>query len=396
MKRSITAALILSTLLAACTPPDNTPPKVQDPAATAPTAPVAGQAQEITQLPVQAQSAALTIDSMTTPGPDMDPDLLALFTSLGLVRAQPLTMSISSPATLGKELARSLGRGPVGLQSIQVEPIRRQPMQTGTTTVSPSGVYSYSAQPTDKLIMDDQLRGFYMEVDWYAGGAPSVWVEHMEYGGIVQTEVFTKATGLLKRAGTLAAQATVSMTPGDCLFTTGPTALKFDGWAGKQTAPAAKAALDYAWTDAGIKFSASATYKTRSRTADMSAALDIRGTTANRCDLNTFSFTPTRMDASATVSVPNQTAESKVYLRDLGNLTISASAMKAQNPFQAIQGNVNASLTYDGKVAVTAFGPLADGSDLNMQPGDQVQVKYVKNGVLVETDLPTALGELQP
>ena len=200
--------------------------------------------------------------------------------------------------------------------------------------------------------------------------------------------------GTITRAGILAAQGDLTLAPGDCFFLVGPTALTFSGWAGKQSTPAAKTSLDYAWTDAGIKASASAEYKTKSLAAKMSADLDLRGTTMNRCNPNTFTFTPTRADLNTSLKIPDQTAEARLYLRDLSNLTFSADAMRAQNPLQSIKGSVNASVKYNGAAALSAFGPLADGGDLDLQPGDQVKVKYVKNGVLVEKNLPEALADL--
>ncbi|PNY81957.1 hypothetical protein [Deinococcus koreensis] len=395
MKLLPTLALTsLTLLLAACGPQGGTqPPVTQDPATIAPTSPTA-QSLDVRQVPVKAQEATVTVSGMIDPA-DMDPDLAALVAALG-GPSQPVTLSLDSPARLGQELLRSMGRGPRGLQGLVTTPIRREPMQTGTQTISRAGVSSYSPEPRDKLVLDNQYSGFYMEVDWHLGGAPSVWVEHTDYAGLVQTEVFTKASAILKRGGTLAAQATMSLTPGACFFLVGPTALSFDGWAGKQASPAAKAVLDYAWTDAGITAGASAQYKTRTRSASLDAALDIRGKTENRCDPRTFSFTPTRADLSGSVKLPGQEVEARVYLRDLGNLTFSATALNARNPFQQIRGSLNAGVKYNGAAALSAFGPLADGGDLDLQPGDQVRVKYVRNGVLVEKNLPEALADLQP
>lgn len=394
MKLCPTLALsALTLLLAACGPQNNGTTPATDPATVAPTSPTT-QSLDMRQVPVKAQEAAVTLSGMIDPA-DMDPDLAALVAALG-GPSQPMALRIGSPAQLGQELLRSMGRGPRGLQPLVTTPIRRQPMQTGTQTISKTRESSYSPEPRDKLVLDDQYHGIYMEVDWYVGGAPSVWVEHTDYAGLVQTEVFTKASAILKRGGTLAAQAIMNLTPSDCFFLVGPTALKFDGWAGKQASPAAKAALNYAWTDAGIRASASAEYKTKTRMATMSAELDLRGTTTNRCNLSTFSFTPTRADLSTSIRIPKQTAEARLYLRDLGNLSFSADTLRAQNPFQSIKGTLNAGVKYDGQAALSAFGPLADGNDMDFQPGDQVRVKYVKNGVLVDKSLPEALADLQP
>ncbi|WP_291430623.1 hypothetical protein [Deinococcus sp.] len=101
------------------------------------------------------------------------------------------------------------------------------------------------------------------------------------------------------------------------------------------------------------------------------------------------------MGATGTLDIPSHKAELSVYLRDLSNLEISEKAMSAPNALDRIGGTVNAALTFNGKAVVTAFGPLADGSDMNLQPGDQVKFRYVKNGKLVETDYRTAEKDLK-
>ena len=103
----------------------------------------------------------------------------------------------------------------------------------------------------------------------------------------------------------------------------------------------------------------------------------------------------TSADLTGTLDIPSHKTELNVYLRNLSNLEFSEKAMSAPNALDKIGGTVNAAFTFNGKAVVTAFGPLADGRDMDLQPGDQVKFRYVKSGKLIETDFRTAEKDLQ-
>ena len=204
----------------------------------------------------------------------------------------------------------------------------------------------------------------------------------------------TNATGSVTVSGKTVAGLKFNMTPGDCLNTAGPTALTLSGWAGRETNAPVKLDLTYAWTEKDVLLSGSAQYATTKQKVDASMKLNVTGTTRDRCGA-AFTFTPTRADLTGTLDIPSHKTELNVYLRDLSNLEFSEKAMNASNALDRIGGTVNAAMSFNGKAVVTAFGPLADGNDLDLQPGDQVKFRYVKSGKLVEADFRTAEKDLQ-
>lgn len=139
-----------------------------------------------------------------------------------------------------------------------------------------------------------------------------------------------------------------------------------------------------------MQTSGDVTYRTRSRTANAAFNLNVAGTTAGRCDPANFSFTPAQADLSAQLNVPGHEFQARGYLRELKNVVISEHALHAAQPFNSVSGRLNASLTHQGKAALTAFGELANGN-ANPLPGDQVKVQYVQGGQLVTTSLEALL-----
>jgi hypothetical protein len=284
--------------------------------------------------------------------------------------------------SVGQQLAQSFGgQGRV----VALGSTSKIYLPTGTYTVTADGKTTYDAAPTDGYVRIDQKKNIRLAVNWKVRGAPTVWVND----GSAQREVPTEATASLTQGGQATAALNFNMTPGDCLNNAGPTALNLNGYVGSAASPAAKLDLKYAWTEKNLSLSASALFATAS--ANMN--LDVTGTTRNRCG-DAFAFTPTRTDLTGKLSVPGFQAELAVYLRELSNLEISAKAMNAPNPYDRIGGTVNASLKLNGFPFMTAYGPLADGNDANMQPGDQVKVQYIKNGGVVTTDLAGAGQDL--
>lgn len=120
------------------------------------------------------------------------------------------------------------------------------------------------------------------------------------------------------------------------------------------------------------------------------------GNTTNRCDLRSLSFTPTQLDLTASAKVPNHSANLAVYLRDLKNLTLSEAGLRATTWYKDVSGSLNANLNYNGQTVVTATGPLTDGPDLDLYPGDQIVTTYIKDGKLVTSDLAGLLAALKP
>lgn len=389
---------LTSTLLAACGPNNSPVVDPVDPAAVAPAAPVVGQAQDWAQLSTTMQSASSTLKDMTTPGSaDADPILAEL---LSMLSGQMSGLSLNAqPTQLGRNLLAGLtagrlgGHGPLG-GTLQTQGLTDVPLPTGTVTIDANGAVSMTTTPTDGYVIDNKAKGIRMEYAWHVGGAPSTWVSQRQGLVVVRYEVPTAATASATKNGTPVAAATLNMTPGDCPDLMGPTALKVSAWAGKQAAPAAQTNVDYAWTDSGITAKASGAYATKTRASSANINLSLNGTTANRCSPLSFAFTPTRLDFTGNATLPNQQADATLYLRDLKNVVITADVTQAANPFKAVEGNLNANLKYNGAVALSAFGPIQDGNDLDLLPGDQVKVQYVKGGKLIETDLISALKDL--
>lgn len=390
-------------LLASCDRTGRTP---TDPAQKEPAAPVVGQSVEVQEVMGTAQSAAKQMAAMTDPNnPDLDPDLKALLGLLGMGSAPiPLSgglngLDLSGAASFGKNFVQGLGGN--GRVTTQAMTTVKEALPTGTRTINADGTVSETETPTDGFVLVDARSDLRLEAKWKVGGAATVWVDNGQtYDPNTwqwvprQQEVPTNATGSVTVSGKTVAGLKFNMTPGDCLNTAGPTALALSGWAGRETNAPAKLDLTYAWTEKDVLLSGSAQYATTKEKVDASMKLNVTGTTSDRCG-DAFTFTPTRADLTGTLDIPSHKTELNVYLRDLSNLEFSEKAMSAPNALDRIGGTVNAALNFNGKAVVTAFGPLADGNDLDLQPGDQVKFRYVKSGKLVEADFRTAEKDLQ-
>ncbi|GGK97029.1 hypothetical protein [Deinococcus radiotolerans] len=398
MKRTTALLTVTTLLLAACKPT----PTPTNPAQTEPAAPVVGQSLDVQDVMGTAQSAAKQLVAMTDPNsPNMDADLKPLLGLLGMGSApvRPNSLDLSGAASFGKTFVQGLGgHGRVTTQAMAAV---QEALATGTHTYTRNGGYQYSELPRDGYVQIDEQSGVRIETSWKVGGAPTVWVNNgytydSNTGQVLplQQEVPTNATGSVTVSGKTVAGLKFSMTPGDCLNTAGPTALTLSGWAGRETNAPAKLDLTYAWTEKDVLLSGSALYATTREKVAASMKLNVTGTTSDRCG-NAFTFTPTRADLTGMLDIPSHKTELNVYLRDLSNLEFSEKAMSAPNALDKIGGTVNAALTFNGKAVVTAFGPLADGKDMDLQPGDQVKFRYVKSGKLIETDFRTAEKDMQ-
>lgn len=396
MKPSLALLIAGTLLLSACNRPESAPPPVTpvDPAATAPAAPVPGQALDLQKVPGTLQGGADQLAALTNPNnANIDPDLKVLIALLGNRISLP-----TQTGGLGALVQNFGGRGGIGAQGLDA---LQERLPTGTVTYAADGTHSRVSTPTDGYVEIDQRSKTRIEVNWKVGGAATVFVNSgYRYDAQtgqkrpVQQEVPTDATARLLADGKPVAALTFKMTPGDCLNSAGPTALTLNGWAGRDVDAPASVGLNYAWTDQAVSLSASALYRTAAQQVSAALELNVAGTTTNRCNDN-FTFTPTRADLTGTLDIPGYRTDLAVYLRDLSNLKINAEAMRAHNPFAKIGGSVNAGLKFNGQPAMAAFGPLADGADMDLQPGDQVKVQYVKNGALVTTDLDGAVRDIQ-
>lgn len=389
-------------LLAACGPRTGVVTPNPD-VLTAPTAPVPGQATELQDVPAVLDRASGTLAAMLNPAsPDFDPDLAVLFQLLG-VRGSAVPDAPVNPLSLGRDLTRSLTRQGVGkirpLDTSATPVTQENPLPTGTYTLDQAGNVSYSPQPTTGYVMKNLGEGTTFAVDWHVDGAATVWVEYVQGGPYltrIRQEVPTRAGATFSKEGRKLAAAQLGLTPGACLTVAGPEALSLSAWAGReQNAPAALG-LGYAWTDTGITLKANTSYRTRTYSAEAALDLNVRGTTAGRCTPGSLSFTPTRADLSASVKVPGDAAQASLNLRKLNNLVISGAELRAASPFARVTGDMSASVTHNSQPMLTAFGPLADGPDMDLLPGDAVGVRYVQDGKLVETNLAAALRKLFP
>ncbi|MFN4253036.1 hypothetical protein [Deinococcus sp.] len=399
MKRSLALLTVGALLLASCDRTGRTP---TDPAQKEPAAPVVGQSVEVQDVAGTAQSAAKQMAAMTDPNnPDLDPDLktlLGLF-NVGVTPVGPNSLDLSGAASFGKSFVQGIGgKGRVTTQALTTV---QEALPTGTRTINRDGTISESTTPTDGYVLVDARSDLRIQAQWKVGGAATVWVNNgyaYDYNTRQhlprQQEVPTNATGSVTVSGKTVAGLKFSMTPGDCLNTAGPTALTLSGWAGRETNAPVKLDLAYAWTEKDVLLSGSAQYATTREKVAASMKLNVTGTTSDRCGA-AFAFTPTRADLTGTLDIPSHKTELNVYLRDLSNLEFSEKAMSAPNALDRIGGTVNAALNFNGKAVVTAFGPLADGNDMDLQPGDQVKFRYVKSGKLVEADFRTAEKDLQ-
>lgn len=399
MKRSLALLTVGALLLASC---DRTTPTPTDPAQKEPAAPVVGQSLEVQDVAGTAQSAAKQMAAMTDPNnPDLDPDLKALLGlfNVGGAPVRPNSLDLSGAASFGKSFVQGIGgKGRVTTQALTTV---QEALPTGTRTINRDGTISETTTPTDGYVLVDARSDLRIEAKWKVGGAATVWVNNgyrYDYNTRQhlprQQEVPTNATGSVTVSGKTVAGLKFNMTPGDCLNTAGPTALTLSGWAGRETNAPVKLDLTYAWTEKDVLLSGSAQYATTKEKVAASMKLNVTGTTRNRCG-DAFAFTPTRADLTGTLDIPSHKTELNVYLRDLTNLEFSEKAMNASNALDRIGGTVNAAMSFNGKAVVTAFGPLADGNDLDLQPGDQVKFRYVKSGKLVDADFRTAEKDLQ-
>lgn len=398
--KNVVLLSLTSLLIAACgTGTTGTPQARPDPdALTPPAALVVGQATELQQVPATLDRATATLAGLLDPAnPDFDPDLAAVFGALGGtqgVNAEALTTF--SPLGLGRDLTRTLARRGAGTSrplAVTVEPETRQDaLPTGTWTIDGSGSVIYSPEPSTGYAEINRIRGTSLNVDWRVGGAETVWVEYVQGGtSRVRQEVPTRASATFTKGDRTLAAAQLRLTPGACLGTAGPDALSLSGWAGRESNSPAALGLQYAWTDTGIMLKANASYRTQTRRADAALDLDLRGTTAHRCDPARLAFTPTRADLSARVQVPGDEVRAALNLRKLSNLVISGVELGAVSPFARVTGDLSASVQHNAQPMLTAFGPLADGADPDLLPGDQVTVRYVQGGKLVEVKLPDML-----
>ncbi len=381
MNSKLALLTVSALLLASC---GRTPaPAPKDPATVPPSPPVVGKSVELQNVAATTSAAAQQLTALfDVNNPNLDPSLKTL---LGLFSSGSFTgqaLNLNRVGSLGQQLAQSFGgQG----RMVTLASTSKIYLPTGTYTFTTDGKTTYDAAPTDGYVRIDQKKNTRLAVSWKVSGAPTVWVND----GNAQREVPTVATASLTEAGQVTAALNFNMTPGDCLNNAGPTALNLNGYVGSAANPAAKLDLKYAWTEQNLSLNASALFATAS--ADMN--LNVTGTTRDRCD-DAFAFTPTRTDLTGKLQLPGFQAELAVYLRELSNLEISAKALNAPNPYDRIGGTVNASLKLKGSPFMTATGPLADGNDANMQPGDQVKVQYIKNGALMTTDLAGAAQDL--
>ncbi|GGR93969.1 hypothetical protein [Deinococcus sedimenti] len=401
MNRTVALLTVTTLLLAACQKQD-TPkvePKPADPATTTPAPPVVGQSLDLKDVATTAERAAMQFETLTDPAnPDLDPDLKSLM-RLFMPTSGPMSLSLDRPTQIGRQLLdRVTGRSKLSSQSIVVG--IREPLPTGTISLKADGTVSESTTPTDGRVLIDEATGLRVEAKWRVNGAPTVWVDNgTRYDYVkntwvpVQTELPTNASGTISEKGTARAGATFSMTPGGCLNTFGPDALKLNAWAGRQTNAPLSMNLEYSWGAQGLKLTANAQHTTTKNAGSVSVDLSLDGTTANRCT-DTLTFTPSGATLKADLNLPSHKVASAVYLRDVKNVIISDAELKKENFFRNVSGTLNASVAYNGQNMLTASGSIADGNDLDLVPGDQVTVKYVRDGKLVEKTLPGALKDL--
>ncbi|ALW89877.1 hypothetical protein [Deinococcus actinosclerus] len=398
MKRTAVLLTVTTLLLAACTPTP-TPVVEPDPATTVPAAPALGQSLDLKAAPATAEAAAQQFQTLTDPtNPDLDPDLKTLM-GLFAPAGGPMSLSLDQPTKIGRQiLDRVTGQAKLSSQSAVAA--RKYALPTGTTTFKADGTRTYSEAPTDGYVEIEERLGARIDVKWTVGGAATVWMDRGEdydsqTGQMVpvQVELPTNASATISSKGAVRAGATFSMTPGGCLNTFGPEALTLSAWAGRQTNAPLSMTLDYGWGPQGLKLKAAAQHTTTRNAGSVSVDLSLNGTTAGRCT-DTVTFTPTAATLKADLSLPGHKVASAVYLRDVKNVVISDAALKKANFFQNVSGTLNAALSYNDRNVLTASGSIADGTDLDLAPGDQVTVKYVRDGKLVGKTLPDALTDL--
>ncbi|UQN07055.1 hypothetical protein [Deinococcus sp. QL22] len=393
--QSLAALLGLSLALSACNSDPIVEPQPQPEVITQPAGPVVGQATEVQNLPMVADQAANTFSEMLNPASaDFDPDLAAVLEGFGGVMgamgqpAQMRSLKLQSPAQLGRQIGAMLAvRSRSGLGTL-----------AATTTLLPRGTWMVGAQgqltqtsvqPADGYVLMSAGTATTLTAEWEVGGSKTVLIDDSGNltGVAMRVEVPTNARVTLTRGAVKRAAAQMTMTPGACVSITGPDALTLTAWAGREATSPAQLKFSHVWAALGVTTSAEATYLTRSRRATASMTSSISGSTANRCTPATFAFTPTRADLSASVSVPGNQARADLKLRDLTNVVFSDTELKGSNPFSKVTGTLSASAQHNGKAGLSAFGPLADGTDADLLPGDQTNVQFVLHGKLIVTHL---------
>jgi len=393
---SLAVLLGLSLALSACRPDPIVEPLPEPEVFIQPPVPVVGQATELQTLPLVADQAARTFNDMLNPSStDFDPDLTAVLQVLGGVMSgmnQPVGMQ--SPAQLGQQIKGMLtarSRSASGLNTL-----------TATTTLLPRGTWTAGAQgqltqtspqPADGYVLMSAGTVTTLTAEWEVGGSKTVLIDGDGNltGAAMRVEVPTNARVTLTKGAVKRAAAQMTMTPGACVSITGPDALTLTAWAGRESNPPAQLKFSHVWAATGVTTSAEATYQTRTRSASASIKSSIGGSTANRCTPSTFAFTPTRADLSASINVPSNTASADLKLRDLTNVVFSDTELKARNWFSKVTGTLSASAQHNGKAVMSAFGPLVDGADADLLPGDQANVQFVLRGKLVVTNLQAIL-----
>ena len=403
--RKSAAVFLLTALLASCNgvqnPGDPVVPTVpQGEVFVAPSTPVVSADTDLAQTAAVVQRASLQAQSLLS-REALTPALYDALSSLGLLNlfgtanASPAALN---PAVLGRRL---LGNTAVRLNA-QSTTTLDHPLPTGTLQIDAEGyAQQLSAQPTDGFVSIDARSGLTLKAEWKVGGAPTTSFDRTDFTdaqGNVQlsrSELPTSARLSVLRTSTARAiaSATFTMTPGACLGLSGPDALALETWAGTEARQELKASARYAWNTQGVSLAVSSSLTTGKGEASAAVGLALSGSTANRCDQTTLSFTPTKLDASASVSVPNDSLNAELKMRDLGNLVFSADALKVQNPFAKVEGKLQVSADHNGQRFFSAFGPLADGADFDLNPGDGVEVKYVQGGKVVTTNLQALLTQ---
>ncbi|ADV68745.1 hypothetical protein [Deinococcus maricopensis] len=383
--------LLLPALLAACTTPTGTTPPPTTGNFTEPAAPIATSAVDTRNAP--AITADVNADLLAVLSPaNLDADTLAAFAAFSLTgSAFPSQPQSLNPQALGRTLAAALaaGRTPTHATSVSVTP--NVPLPTGTTRRAANGQITRTATPTDGLVYIDDSTGTTATIEWRVSGAPTTSLTLIGEQGTYSVELPTRARLNVTR-GTgrdlqRLAHADFTLAPGACLSSTGPDALTLNAWAGRESEPAARLNVQYAWANSGVTFAVDASLRGTQHNARAKLNVALNGTTTNRCDPNTLTFTPSAVSVNADVTLPKHNAQVSLDVRGLKNIVLSGDTLTAQNPFARIEGQVRGLVDLDGARAASAWGSLQDGPDADLTPGDQVTVRYVRDGAVVTTTL---------
>ncbi|MDP9766349.1 hypothetical protein [Deinococcus enclensis] len=387
-------AVATLTLLAACNPPKPTEPtEPTDPATVAPAAPVAGQSLDLMKIGETAQTTQATVQAMTDPASaDFDADLANILKLMSA--AGPAAQSLLQPLdALSNPVLRTLGfskPGTLSAQALTPATTYDQKLPTGTWTVTMSGGVKTgtqtSLQPTDGYVVDDQVAGLKLTIEWKVSGAQTVWVERKDAYNTHRQELPTNMRVTVTGGSKTLASVALTMKPGACLSITGPEALTVNGWVGRETNPPLSMNLAYGWTDSAVTLKGSGQYLTKTRKATTDFDVTVDATTTGRCTPANMSIVLKGLKATASAVLPGQRLDAAVYASNVKNLEFSNTALSVSNPFAQVSGQLSASLKYNTHSVLTAFGELANGN-ANPLPGDQVKVQFVQNGQLVSTNL---------